>query len=110
MISLVIAYTCAKTPTGYSDACSHALEAGSKQSQIYQYEDGQENRLKSNARNEAIYYLGKEPIELAGAGLYVYKVYRDKSIIFKLPNMGLCNDLSNKITPNSYTLNIGWVF
>jgi hypothetical protein len=112
LIALAINLTCNDISHQNVDACSKALEATARQVNVYQDSENFENSVKNYARNYAIKtsvnYLGKPVVEVVGGVVYVYKVIQDRSIDFRLPTLGLCDSASNRITTNSYTLNLKW--
>jgi hypothetical protein len=90
------------------DACSKALEASTKQVQLFQTDEKLENYMTNYATKTSVKYLGQETVGAIGSVAYVYKVVRDRSIEFRLPTFGVCESASNRITTNSYSLNLKW--
>lgn len=107
-MSMMISLACSNIQTNQVDACTHAMEAATKQIQLYQYEEKTENYLMTYAQNTADHSLGKTAEDVGGGTVYGYKVYRNKSITFRLPNMGVCDTLSNNVTLDSYSINLTW--
>jgi len=101
---------CSTLTTGsqYDQACNKAVEAGTKQTGTYQLLDSYETKTISYTENEASYHLGDESVSAVGATVYAYRTFRTKTLKFNLPNMGICNSVSNDITPNSYALHMKW--
>ncbi len=94
--------------THYYDACAKSLEAGTLQTGIRQKYDSAEGKANQFVTKTAEENLGKSTVTVIASGAYVYKVVNQKSLTFRLPTFGFANSLSNTVTPNSYTLNIGW--
>jgi len=92
----------------YNNACNHAVDAGTRQVGIRQQVDGAEDKTTALVATKATDVAGKHVSMAVGAVGFVYKTYRDKSLVFKLPTMGICDSLSNQITPNSYILSFQW--
>lgn len=110
LTSLLISIACQNAYPNHQDACDKALEASSKSLQIYQTDEKIENYYTVQAKDTATDNLGKTPVEaIVGAG-YTYRVYKNKSLDFKLPTLGLCDIATNHVTPNSYSVNLGWKF
>lgn len=110
LMSLGIASLCMSVaaPGQYNTACSKAVEAGTKQSGIYQLMDKTEQNQLTTATKTGQDLFGDEVVEVIAAGAYSYRVYNNKALRFKLPDMGIADSISNTITPNSYTLNFQW--
>ena len=109
LLGQAIAMVCVSAATPqYNNACNKALDAGTQQAGIKQQYDNLENKSTELAKNKAISTFGSTPVELVSAGVYTYKVVKDRSVFFALPNMGLADKISNKITDKSYTINFSW--
>lgn len=100
---------CATTATGkYNDACTKAMDAGTRQvglrQSIDKVEDGTVNYVNASAMK-----VTPKPIqEAVGSGLYVYKVARDKKLTFKVPTLGFCSSMTTELEPNRYALVLRW--
>jgi hypothetical protein len=92
----------------HESACNSFMDQSSKAVQIQQYDQKIEDYFTIKAKDEVTSDFGKEPLEVAGGAAYGYRAYRNKSVDFKLPTMGLADSVSNRITPNSYSLNLSW--
>lgn len=108
LIGLAIAAACQNTYANHQDACTHFLEASTKQTQIYQYDEKAENYFTTEATNFTVSNFGTETVDVVGSTVFVYKIYKNKSVNFRLPTMGICDKASNSITENSYSLNLSW--
>lgn len=94
----------------YNQACNKASEAGYKQVGVYKLINDGESKTIQYATTLGQDKLGKTTMETGEAGVFLYKVYKSKSLTFKLPNVGIADQMSNQITPNSYKLNLVWHF
>jgi len=94
----------------HQDACQKFFEVSSQKIGVTETDQKTENYYTLKAKTVAADNLGTTVIDVAGGVGYVYRVYRNKAIDFKLPNLGICDTVSNHITPNSYTLNLKWNF
>jgi len=92
----------------YSDACNKAVEVSLKHNGIYQLVSKYENSLISYADQKGNYYLGKDGMSVVGITGFAYKTYKNKSLNFKLPTLGICDSVNNTITPTAYTINLQW--
>lgn len=99
---------CVSASGQYNQACNKALDAGTRQVGIRQDADALEDKSLDLAKITATKNLGPAPVAVATAGVYTYRVYKEKSIVFKLPNMGIADTISNQITDKSYKLNFEW--
>lgn len=110
LMAWAISMACSSNTSVDQNACNKFLEASAKSTQVYQNEEKTENYFRVMATDKADNYFGKDVEKVGGGAYFGYKVYRDKAVDFKLPNMGLCDTLSNRVTPNSYSINIKWNF
>lgn len=108
LVLLAISATCSSFTNVNTSACTHALEAGSKQTGLYQQEEQIENSFTLMAKSNADKYLGPQTQEVVGGAYYVYKTYKDKEINLRLPNMNICDSIDTKLTNNSMGLNFRW--
>jgi hypothetical protein len=103
-----LVFMCVSTSGQYNTACNIALDAGTQQAGIKQQADNVENKSLDLAKKTAVDNLGTTPVAAVSSGVFIYNVYKARSIDFKLPNMGIADTVSNKITDKSYTLNFIW--
>jgi hypothetical protein len=108
LISSLIVIVCSGTVPNYADPCQKALEATTKQTQLYQTDEKLESYASDRAVKISTKVLGQGTMDALGGGAYAYKVYRDRSIHFRLPTFGLCDSASNTIGLDSYSLNLSW--
>ena len=110
LTSMLISSACANINVyaNHQDACNKFMEVSSQKIGLEQTDQKIENYYTLEAKTTATNNLGPAAIDVAAVGAYSYKVYRNKAIDFKLPNMGICDTLSNHVTPNSYSVNMGW--
>jgi len=108
LLGNAIVALCVSASGQYNQACNKALDAGTRQIGIRQDADNLEDKSLDLAKNTATTNLGPTPVAIVTAGVYTYKVYKDKSIVFKLPDIGIADSISNQITDKSYKLNFTW--
>ena len=108
LVAMAISDLCSNINNIDKNACEKFLEASSKQTYIYQYDESAENTIKSMGQAKANATFNKTEMEIGGGIYYVYQSAKDKSVTFKLPKNDFCNDISNKITPNSLTVTFKW--
>jgi len=110
LFSLGIASLCAGVAADgqYNIACNKAVEAGTRQYGVYQLMDRTEQKSLEIATKQGSDILGKDATEVVVIGVYSYRFYKDRAVVFKLPNLGLADTISNRITLTSYTLNFQW--
>lgn len=107
---LMISTLCSSAYPNHQDACGKFLEASERSTPVYAYDDKIENYYTAEANNIVKDNLGTVGSDAVGGVGYTYKVYKNKAVEFKLPNLGLCDSASNRINTNSYTLNLSWKF
>ena len=91
-----------------TDACSKAMEAGTKQTQAYQLSEKTENYFMDYGKKVSYDYLGKGGAEIVGSSGYIYKSIKDKAAVVRLPTLGICESANTRLSPNSYSLNLRW--
>lgn len=110
--SAITAFCISAASGSYNDACTHAVDAATRQVGWRQQVDYVEDKTLEVANKEALRHaarvVGKEGITVLAAGGYVYRVVKEKSLSFRLPTLGLCNSVSNQITYDSYRLVLEW--
>lgn len=104
LLTGAIAALCLNVQTGYSTACNKAVEAGSKQSTVYQSEETIEESIKTDLKK----HFSKEVLSAAAVVGFTYKTIKDRSLSFELPNLGLCQSINNKIDQSAYSINFKW--
>lgn len=110
LMTALISMACSSAYQNHQDACSKFLEASSKQIGLFQTDERVENYYTLQAKEAASNTLGTGGTDAVGGSAYIYKVYRNKAVDFKLPNLGLADSISNHVDFNnySYTLNLTW--
>lgn len=108
LLGQAIIAMCLGTSGQYNAACTHAIDAGTRQVGIRQEADNLEEKSVNLAKTKSTETFGPAPVVVVTSGVFVYKVIKDKSLQFKLPNVGIADTISNKITDKSYTLNFTW--
>jgi arginine/ornithine N-succinyltransferase beta subunit len=92
----------------HQDACGKFGEVGTQKIGLSEIDRKTEDYYTVKAEQTTQNTLGNEAL-YAGIGIaYAYKSYRNKAISFKLPTMGVADSVTNKVTTNSYTLNLTW--
>lgn len=94
----------------YNTACNKAAEAGTKQLGTYQVLEDGERKTMEFAAKQGEYKLGGTVMKAGAAGVYVYRTYRDKSLTFKVKDIGVADSMTNQVTPNSYKVSFNWHF
>ncbi len=94
----------------HQDACDKFMEQSAKSMQLNTYVDGSEAYVTSMARKDADVYLGKDVEDTVGGIGYTYRVYRNKSVDFKLPNFGMCDKITAHASSTSGSLGFSWKF
>lgn len=111
LFAQAIASLCVATATGqYNNACNKALDASTRQIQIRQEADAAQDVGEKAITKKVEENLGKTTVQAVVAGGFVYNTVKTKALDFKLPNMGIADTISNKVTPNSYGLTLVWKF
>lgn len=108
LIKMAIIMACAGTDARYIKACNATSEAVTKKVGFYDNAVQIEKAANKIALRKATNAVGEEPVAVAGAGIFAYKVVRDKSLAFGLPNFGVCNSLSSTVGLNFYQLRFSW--
>ena len=121
LVPLLIGMACSNVEPMYQNACSKAMEAGTKQSQVYQYDEKGEGYFRVYAQKQATDFLGEDTFKAiggtVGGTVFLYNTAKSRSISFNLPTFGLCNSANNQISlnPNSsqiilntYRINLNW--
>lgn len=94
----------------YNQACNKSVEAGTKQVGTYQLLEDGEKRTMEYATGLGEDKLGTTVMKAGAAGVYAYRVYRDKSVTFKIKSVGIADSMTNQVTTNSYKLSLDWHF
>lgn len=107
LIELLIAVSCANGQ--YTEACSKALEAGTKQAGIYQTAEKAEDITKQEAVRTVTKVAGAAPAAVIGAAA---QGYRGKGITytFKPTNVFDMDRITTRVEKGSGSLNFGWSF
>lgn len=110
LITTAIVAVCVNYQGAYVEACNKALDATTRQVGLRYGADLLESKANEVVTQKAEMVIGKRGMEVVGSGTYVYKVIADKSVRFRVPTLGLCNSITNRITPISYDLTAEWKF
>jgi hypothetical protein len=104
----VLATCLALAPGTYNSACQKSLQAAGTQTQIKENANIVEERVTKKAYQYVEQGMGQNFTYLMGSSSLVYKAYKDKAITFKLPTMGTCSSIENKVSLSSYQINLKW--
>lgn len=99
---------CASTPGAYNQACTHALDAGTRQVGIRQQADLTESQGIHYATTTYENNTSKPTQEVFGASALIYKTVKSRKLTIKLPTLGLCSSISNEIELNRYAVTFRW--
>lgn len=99
---------CLGSVGSYNEACKKAIDAGSRQTGIRQRVDFFEAKTDEILMRHTMTFIGEDGVYVVGIGGFVYKTFKDKSLKFKLPTLGMCDSLGNQITAKSYGLTMEW--
>lgn len=94
----------------YNAACNKASEAGAKQVGVYQTLEDAEHKTMVYATELGENTLGKKTMDVGGSAVYLYRCYRDKSVIFKLNHVPMADSITNQVTKDSVKMSINWHF
>jgi len=94
----------------YNEACSKAIDAGTRQIGIRQQADQFETQFVQYADKQGHKYLGSDGMATIGFIGFGYRAVRDERVVFKLPNLGLCSSINNEIGRNFYNIKFKWDF
>jgi hypothetical protein len=109
---MLIATACQNLTTWqrHQDACNSFFTQTTQKVGLYGTDTKIEDFYTVEAKEVATNSLGTGAVDVAGGLGYGYRTYRNKSLSFKLPTLGIADSISNKITTNSYTLSLKWQF
>lgn len=110
LMTTAIAAICVSAQASYGEACNKAFDAGTRQVGLRQTIDVAESRANELANAKVQQIIGREGVSLVGSGFWVYKVARDKTVVLRLPTLGICDSANNEISVDSYKLNVNWKF
>lgn len=103
LIELLIAASCANGH--YTEACSKAIEAGTKQTGVYQTAEKAEDLTKQGASKT----VGETPVAVAGIAA---KSYKDKNVTYTFQPMNVLDmdRITTSVGKGSGSVNFGWSF
>lgn len=107
LIEMLIALSCASGQ--YHEACSKAVEAGTKQTGVYQNTEKAEDLTKQQAVKTVTNVAGETP---AAVIMVAARGYKDKGFTytFKPANVLSIDRITTKVEKGSGTINFGWSF
>ena len=108
--SLIISICAAGTQGQGTPACNASVKAAAQQSGVAQSFNNGEKIIDNMATKDAQTYLGNTTIYMVGGAVYISKVIQNKGLDFELPNLGICDSLSNHIGMDNYGLKFTWKF
>lgn len=91
-------------------ACLKAMDAGTRQVGLRQNADLVQDKAVHLANYHVENNLSKDQFAALGAGVYLYKITRDKRLSLKMPTFGLCDRATSDITLDTYQLLLKWSF
>lgn len=106
----VILSACLGLNGSYYEACSKAMDAGTRQIGIRQKADEIESQTRNYTDSQGKKYLGKEGMAAIGFIGFGVKTVREEKVAFKLPNLGLCSSINNEIGKDHYNVKFQWDF
>lgn len=106
----VILSACLGLQGNYYEACSKAMDAGTRQIGLRQQADQLENNLNNYGQQQGHRYLGQEGMSAIGFIGFGVKTVREEKIAFKLPNLGLCSSINNEVGKDHYNIKFQWDF
>jgi hypothetical protein len=107
-MAIMITSACMGLSGVTNDACSKALEAGSKQSGIEQDVDLLQKGLEREANKKARYLVGDTGMGFVGGGIFIAKTVRDKEVKFNVPTLGICDRITSNLGTEKYSLELMW--
>lgn len=91
-------------------ACVSAIDAGTRQAGIRQSADMAEEDFVYRANAKAERELSRTQMQALGVAGFALRAAKDQKVAFRLPTLGVCNSLTNEITPSSYFIFMKWDF
>lgn len=110
LVGSAILTACLGLHGSYYDACSKAMDAGTRQIGLRQQADDIENRTRQFGEQQARKYIGKEGMSAIGFIGFGVKTVQEKKVAFKLPNLGLCSSINNEVGTDHYNIRFQWDF
>lgn len=110
LLGSVILSACLGLEGSYYEACSKAMDAGTRQIGLRAEADRLDGQLNRYVQSQGYKLLGKEGMDAIGFIGFGTKSVREEKVAFKLPNLGLCNSINNEIGKDSYSIKIQWNF
>lgn len=94
----------------YYEACSKAMDAGTRQIGLRQQADDIEHKLNDWSRDQAQRYMGNEFMGVVGFVGFGVKTYREQRVAFKIPNLGMCSSINSEVGRTQQTIKFQWNF
>ena len=91
-------------------ACQKAIDAGSRQVGLRQNVELVQDHAVHVANYQVEKNLSKDQFAALGAGIYLYKLARDKHLSVRTPTLGLCDRATTDLTLDTYQLLLKWSF
>lgn len=104
----VIISACSLANPAHEDACIVSLEAAARQNGIEQNINALEKKEISIAKTDFSNMVGSQGIYLVGTSVFVANIVKQKGLSFKLPTLGVCDEVSNRVGIKSYGLIMKW--
>jgi hypothetical protein len=110
LLGSAILTACLGLEGSYYQACSKAMDAGTRQIGLLSEAQRLDGELNKYGQQQGKRYFGKDGMAAIGFIGFGAKTVRDQKVAFKLPNMGLCNSINNEIGKDSYNIKLQWDF
>lgn len=91
-------------------ACEKAAEAGARQSGILQEVDSIEEEEIKMLTKKAEQDLGKDGAFVVAGGVFVARTISSQSVVFGLPNFGVCDSVKADINSQRSIVKLEWKF
>lgn len=91
-----------------SVACVHALNAFTIQTGIKSSVEVAQQKVNQIAVVKVKSIAGPKLMAMAGSSVYIYKVVKNKELSFSVPTLGICDDIRNVVTLDSYLVKLEW--
>ncbi len=110
LFGTLIVSACMSVQPAQQDMCQKTLDAGTRQVGVRQQVDRVEDFATNKAEMTIKSNLSPTQLKVTEVALVGYKVVKDRRAAFRLPNMGLCDSISNEISLDTYNVNLNWRF
>jgi hypothetical protein len=105
--SFIIA-ACIGTQGNFQEACTKAVDAGTRQVGLRQEFDTFEDNTYKFVENKVRKEVTPDGVYVLSSAAFAYNTVKKQKLVFTVPNLGICNQISNEIAPNSYLVVFRW--